>query len=259
MKRLSTETGEMATDEWIERLIELESDVRYQEYASTDEPEYLYVAGTLPVLVSAPHGAVHTRDGGAAVKITAKEEDEYTAGLARLLGSRTGAYVIYARRKSRTDPNADVEAPYKQVLLQIARENGICFVLDLHGAKKEQDFGVALGTVHGASCSVQQKQIIVRTFRTYGISEAGSGLARLDVDQRFPGKGDERRQPVVKFCQSHSLPAAQIEINAWLRIPLRRADATSPDKDFKGDPGLIRNLVEALSEVVISIANQCPQ
>jgi len=234
----------------VQQLVRLESDIRYQDYAADQEPEFLHLKGNIPILISAPHGAVHTRDG------KSKEEDEYTAGIARLIGNRTGAHVIYARRKSRTDPNADLTAPYKQALQQIVHENGIRFVLDLHGANKDRDFGIALGTMHGKSCSEKEKQIIVGTFEKHGISEAGSNLSRLDVDDQLPGEGSDHREPIVKFCQRNSLPAAQIEINAWLRIPARRADATAPDKEFKGDRRLIKNIIEALSGVVTSLANR---
>ena len=231
----------------IEQLVELENDILYQEYADDKQPEYVYLKGNIPVLLSAPHGAVQTRAG----KI--KEEDEYTAGLARLIGNRTGAHVIYVRRKSRTDPNADATAPYKQTLRQIVQENKINFVLDLHGANKDRDFGIALGTMNGKSCSEEERQIIVKTFEKYEISEAGNGLSRLDVDQLLPGEGNDRREPIVKFCHRNSLPAVQIEINAWLRIPVRRADASTPDKSFKGDQRLIINIIEALSDIVSSI------
>lgn len=237
-------------DELIERLIDLEDDIRYQESAGAGEPEYLHLVGNLPVLISAPHGAVHTRNG------SKKDEDEYTAGIARLVSGRTGAHVIYARRKSKTDPNADSAAPYKLALQQIVRENNINFVLDLHGAKKDRDFGIALGTMHGKSCSQKERLIIVRSFERYGISEAGKELSRLDIDDQLPGEGNHYREPIIKFCHRNSLPAAQIEINAWLRIPTRRADATVPDKEFKGDQRLIKNIIEALSDVVVSIVNR---
>ena len=231
----------------IERLVELENDILYQEYADDKQPEYVYLKGNVPVLLSAPHGAVHTREGNI------KEEDEYTSGLARLLGNRTGAHVIYARRKSRTDPNADATAPYKQTLRQIVQENEIIFVLDLHGANKDRDFGIALGTMHGKSCSDAAKLIIVSAFEKFGISKAGINLTRLDIDKQLPGEGDESREPIIKFCYLNSIPAAQIEINAWLRIPKRRDDASAPDKNFKGDQRLIINIIKALSDIVSSI------
>ena len=192
-------------DELIKRLIDLESDICYQEYAGTDDPEYLHVAGILPILISAPHGAVHTRYG------SKKDEDEYTAGLARLIGAITGSHVIYARRRSRTDPNADPSAPYKQALRQIVNENDINFVLDLHGAKKDQEFGIALGTMHGKSCPKKEKLIIVETFEKYGISTSGNNLSRLDIDDKFPGEGSDDRVTVIKYCYQNSFPAVQVE------------------------------------------------
>jgi hypothetical protein len=236
-------------DELIERLIELESDIRYQEYASDYEPEYLHVSGTLPILISAPHGAAHTRNGD-------KEEDEYTAGLARLVGSRTGAHVIYARRKSRTDPNADFDAPYKKSLQQIVHDNKINFVVDLHGANVDRDFGVAIGTMHGKSCPERDKLIIIGAFEKHGISEAGNRFSRLDIDNKLPGEGDDNREPITGFCHRISLPAAQLEINAKLRIPIRRDDATHHDIPFSGNQGLIKNLIEALSDIVTSFVER---
>ena len=80
----------------LKRLVELEADVRYQELPSSSEPEIRYIPGEIPILLSAPHGASHTRSGGY------KQEDEFTASFARLVSERTGAHVIYTRRRSGT-------------------------------------------------------------------------------------------------------------------------------------------------------------
>src|SRR5574337_771151 len=180
-------------DNIISQLIELEKDVRYQDFSSETEPEFRYETGKIPILISAPHGAVHTRNGD-------KEEDEYTTGIARLIGHKTAAHVLYARRKSRTDPNANPDAPYKAVLQQIVRENAIRFVMDLHGANSNSDFGVAVGTMHGKSCSADDKLLIVNTFRKYAILEEGKLLSKLDVDTKFPADGNNGREPITKFC-----------------------------------------------------------
>ena len=134
-------------------------------------------------------------------------------------------------------------------------ENGIRFVLDLHGASKDRGFGIAVGTMHGKSCSEQEKLIIVRTFEKYGISTSGNNLSRLDIDDKFPGEGSDDRVTVIKYCYQNSFPAVQVEINAWLRIPIRRADATALDKSFEGNQRLIVNLINALSDLVVSLAN----
>lgn len=244
------QSGTMKDEEIISRLMELENDVRYQEFSSETEPEYQYQAGKVPVLISAPHSAVHTRDR------KAKEEDEYTAGFAQLLGEKTGAHVLYARRKSNTDPNADTAAPFKNSLIQIVRHNNIRFVIDIHGANQDRDFGVAIGTMHGKSCSEKDKEIIIGVFNKYGISPTENGTSRLDIDNQLPGEGDIYREPIIRFCRNNSIAAAQIEINAKLRVPLRRNDSTHHDVPFFGDHALIYNLILALSDVVTSIAHR---
>ena len=236
-------------DAVIVQLINLENDVKYQEYAGNFEPEFLHVPGTVPILISAPHGAKHLRDG------ENKEEDEYTAGLARLVGERTGAHVIYARRRSRTDPNFAMDAPYKKSLFQIAEENKIKFVLDLHGAKKDWDFGVALGTRYGKSCSDNERKKIIDSFARYKISENSKEKYRLDVDKKMPGFGNKDIETVIKFCQKKDISAAQIEINAWLRIPERREDSSN-NEPFSGDKAMIENLVNALSDLVVSLSER---
>ncbi len=204
-----------AIEETIAQLLACESDVRHKQFANPGEEEYRYLPGSLPVLVSAPHGAVHTRD-------VEKEEDEFTAGLAQVIGARTGAHVLYARRKSLSDPNYTPNNPYKTSLLQFARQHGIRFVLDLHGAHANRDFGVALGTMHGRSCSPRERHLLIEILEHNGISPLGSGLTRLDVDTALPAEGAGDRQTVTGFCKLHRLPAAQLEINAQLRIPPRR-------------------------------------
>lgn len=240
----------MKDKEILTRLIELENDVRYQEFASETEPEFKYIAGKVPVLISAPHGAVHTRDG------KPKEEDEYTAGFAQLLGQITNAHILYSRRKSATDPNADPQAPYKKYLQEIVSENKIRFVIDLHGANANSDFGVAVGTMHGKSCSADDKIIIINLFRKYAITEDGDLLSRLDIDNKFSAEGNNGREPITKFCYGFSIPAAQFEINAHMRIPIRRNDATNHHILFSGDPKLIAKLVDSLSETVNSLAEK---
>mgnify|MGYP001312276447 CR=1 FL=1 len=249
LSRLCKNNNDKLKEKSIGKLVELEKDILYQEYANASEPEYLFTKGTIPILITAPHGAVHTRNGS-------KEEDEYTAGLARLLGERTGAHVLYARRKSNTDPNADTTAPFKNSLIQIVQNNNIRFVIDIHGANQDRDFGVAIGTMHGKSCSERNKEIIIGVFNKYGISPTGYDTSRLDVDNQLPGEGDNNREPIIRFCRNNTIAAAQIEINAKLRIPLRRIDSTHHGVPFSGDHVLIYNLILALSGVATSIAHR---
>jgi len=89
----------------LERLVELERDVRYQDPPEEGEAQVGLVRGEIPVLLSAPHAAVHTRRG------RAKEEEEFTAAMARLVAELTGAHALYARRRSATGPNWYPDVP----------------------------------------------------------------------------------------------------------------------------------------------------
>jgi len=235
--------------EIIRRLIELESDVRYQEPATANDPEWGYTAGRIPILLSAPHAAVHMRDK------KPKEEDEFTAGFARLVAELSGAHVLYARRRSNEDPNWRLEAAYKTYLADIVRNAGIRFVLDIHGAVTHTDFGVALGTSAGQSCPAQQ-ELITSTFRMFGLRPENEGLDRLDIDNAFSAKG---AGTITRFvCQQLEVPAAQFEINAHLRL-IERRDDSSQKRPFYGEPARIVNTVRAFVTLVDALNHSFEQ
>jgi hypothetical protein len=230
----------------LERLVKLEADVCYQEHASDEEPEFAYRPGTLPILISAPHGAVHTRNGD-------KEEDEFTAGIAQLVAEKSNAHVMWLRRRSDEDPNNDLDSRYKRWLLEIIVRQDIRFVLDIHGANKTRDFGIALGTSGGDSCRPEIQDEIIETLKRQSFVSNGTKLRRLTVNPkryRASGKGT-----ITSYISEHTdAGAAQFELNAHLRIPQRRSDATL-DEDFKSrDPALIEEVIEALTELVIVLA-----
>jgi hypothetical protein len=231
--------------EWIERLVALEADVRYQELPAEGEAEFRYLPGRIPVLLSAPHGAVHTRQG------RIKEEDEYTVGMARLVAQWTDAHVLYARRRSHSDPNWYPDVPYKRQLRQAVAQAGIRFVLDLHAAAASRDFGIALGTMKGKSCP-DHREAIVRALEQRGFRRDGQGLDRLDVDETFTARGRKGQETVTRYTwQRLGVPAAQFELHPCLRIVERRADATL-SRPFRGDVGRIERTVQALVDLVRS-------
>jgi hypothetical protein len=228
----------------LQRLIYLEKDVLYNSKPTICEPEFKYLRGTIPILLSAPHGSAQTRNG------ELKEEDEYTAGIARLVAKLTEAYVIYARRYSKTDPNYYSDIPYKDKLLRIITDNKIKFVLDIHGANQKRHFGIAIGSMGGVSCKAELP-IIVQSLLESGFSEDNSDvLSRLDIDRIFRGLGDENQETVIGYLHKKGIRAAQFEINATLRVPIRRQDAHADEKDFKGDPAMIIHLINTLVDLV---------
>jgi hypothetical protein len=234
-------------DPLLQRLMALESEIGYQTDSLPDEDSFQFVSGSLPVLLSAPHGAAHWR------KDRYKEEDEYTAGLVRMVAEITGAHVIYAHRRSLSDPNADQNAPYKDALREITRHYHPNILLDIHGCRPENGFGIALGTMKGTSCP-RHRPALLQTLHEHGFSTTASGLTGLNVDKKYPAMGVDSREPVTRFAwEKLGLPAAQFEVNAHLRVVQRLPGASTPGL-FTGAPDGILHLVATLTALVKAVA-----
>jgi hypothetical protein len=233
----------------LNRLVALEAEIAYQLPPEPGDVEYRYQKGRIPFLLSAPHGAVHTRNG------EPKFEDEYTAAFARLVAEETGAHVLYAHRKSSTDPNADPGAPYKGSLKQIVETARIALVLDIHGAAARRPFGLAIGSMRGHSCA-GYRNLILESLRQSGFSEDGVGLDRLDVDRTFAAVGSEAHETITRYAwQRLGVQAVQLELNAHLRIVERKPDASSTDL-FRGYPDRILKTVDAFLHLMQALTNR---
>ncbi len=235
---------EVPESDLLHRLVSLETDVLYQDVATGEKAEFSYVSGQVPILVSAPHAAVHTRLG------ELKQEEEYTAAFARLIADITGAHVIYARRKSLTDPNWYPDVPYKHLLQKIVETEEIRFILDIHGVSERRKFGIALGTMRGKSCP-QHRRAIIDKLKAHGFSQRSKDtLRRIDVDRSFSAVGKVGQETITRFVREIlDLPAAQFELHPSLRVVERRDDATEP-QPFYGEPALIGAAVRAFVDVV---------
>jgi len=231
-------------DSLLARLVELESNVSYRTAPEPGREEFSVFPGQIPVLLSAPHGAAHYRNG------KLKPEDEYTAGLAQLVAEETAAYALFACRQSSTDPNYYCNTAYKRELQRLVEKNGIQFVLDLHGCSPDRAFGVGLGTMFARSCP-RQRPVIIDTLESHGFSIGkNGGLMHLDIDQTFPAAGSDGVETVTRFAaEKLHVSAAQLEINAHLCIVQRLPGATSK-QPFEGKPELILRTIRALIALV---------
>jgi hypothetical protein len=233
----------------LHKMVELEEDVRYQEMASEGEPEIAIERGRGSILLSAPHGAVHCRKG------KLKNEDEFTVAMVRMVARLTGVHVIYARRRSDSDPNWYSDAPYKAILKTLIAEENISFVLDFHGSSAKRSFGIGIGTLHGQSCAGSM-DIILNVLGAHRFSNSASTrLERLDIDQTFPAVGAGNQETVTRFVWERlRIPAVQLEFNASLRTVREKPDSSylirrlgSP---FVGQPVHIERTMQALTSLV---------
>lgn len=236
------------------RLQQLEANVAYYDPPPAGEVPFSYQAGSIPVLLSAPHGAAHRRNG------RLKVEDEYTAALVQLVAAETGSHALYTHYQSDSDPNWDRHAPYKERLRQIIREQRIAFVLDIHGMSNRHKIGLAVGTINGRSCP-QHESHIVRVLENGRFKQATQAQAthfpQLQADHfvlnhsRFTG--GVKNHTVTRFVsQELNVPAAQLELCSSLRVVQREwmeAGQSWPQL-FQGDPDGIRHVVTTLIRLV---------
>lgn len=212
------------------RRIEFTS-IRYDEEAT---PYYGYIKGSIPILISAPHGAKHFR----AASNAWKAEDAYTASLAIVLGRLTGAHVLYVRNKTREDPNSDTGTAYKEFLKGVVEANKIRFVLDLHGSAgsvPKVDIGVMETSPSLCSCP---------TFRDV-LEGAFADLEPRVFNQRFAARGGGT---VTCFARkSLGIEAAQIEISRNYRIVESKATG------FRADPKNVLDMIERLRKAILAI------
>lgn len=235
-------------NDWLQRLVALESEVEYKSPPRRGEGEFCFQPGNLAVLISAPHGAAHTRHG------RLKEEDDFTAGLARLCAELSGAHALYAWRKSSTDPNYYPDVPYKHALREIIRRYDIRFVLDLHGCAAYRDFGIALGSMRGESLPPDYRRLILKVLHYYGFRSGGGWLSRVDVDRTFTGGNGSQQETVTRFVsQCLGVAAVQIELNSYLRV-VRRLPQASERDPFEGDPQMIERTIHLLVGLVRAVA-----
>jgi hypothetical protein len=225
-----------------------EAEVRYRDDPPPGQPPFRHLPGTRQVLISAPHGAQHWRRDGW------KGEDEYTAALTHILAAQTGAHALYAVRRVRPDPNFEDDSDYKRTLARLLREQDIELVLDLHGARRGRDFGLELGTMNGVTCPDYQATIIQHLEWQGFVRTHHRSLDRLWVNRLF--KGGARQRTVTRFVwEQCGVNAAQIEINAHLRVVRRKPDAAlyTTEPNFAADLVRMRRAIQALIRIIRSV------
>jgi hypothetical protein len=203
-----------------------------------NEPYFAYIKGTIPILISAPHGARHFRTR----ENRLKGADAYTAAMAMELGRLTGAHVIYTRSQAPEDPNNDPRTRYKDALAAIVKENGIRFVMDLHGAHGRHTFTIDVGTfsdvVDVCSCP-----LLLETIR-----RSLSSLPGVRFNSRFSASG---KGTVTYFAHENlRVDAAQFEINGRYRIPMMKGTTGGAVENEREIAAAIEGLRTVIVEIV---------
>jgi len=236
----------------LDTLIEIESHVHYGEPPPPCRDPFVIVKRDSPVLLSAPHGARTFRNEE---NERWHEEDEYTAGMALLLGQLCNTSVIATVwRTDDCDPNTHYEecCAYKGAMRKLVREKNIRYVIDLHGAASHHPWLVDLGTRYDKDDKDDKRPSLDcshrKRLKKCIVDRLGEGaLSKGNVN----GAKDKGR--VTAFAQEGlDLQAVQIEMNSRVRIPFRRTDASrfAIDGPFSAEPSKVVGMMQALVEFI---------
>ena len=242
-------TGEVL----LQRLVDLETAVTPKKPPTNGQSAFVHELGCRPILLSAPHGTAHHRNG------RVKAEEGFTSALARLIAAETKAHVLYTHYLSRRDPNHDPEAPYKTALRRIVEQHDIRFVLDIHGMSDRHRFGLALGTMNGRSCP-QHEPLILQTLQTHGFHQSTKAEVRQSDRLRWDRfvlnhsrfTGGVIDYTVTRFVADElGVAAAQIELCSSLRV----VQSVTADGRlvFVGDEAGIEKAVHTLIALVHTV------
>ncbi len=241
-------------DAALQALVALEQEqVHYDMPAPPGSSGLAVLPGRRAVLISAPHAVRHWRRG------SWKREDEYTAAIACWLHRQLGACALYPTHRIDPDPHADGDrGAYKQAIRDLIGTRAIRLVVDLHGARGDRDFAVALGTIRGESCPLYEVTVTA-AFEAAGFLQgldAASSLDRLALNPPHY-TGGVSDPTITRFAwRELGVPAVQVELNAWVRIVQRLPSASEAQRGiaplFWGDPERIRRVLAALTQIVES-------
>ena len=226
------------TTEHINRLINMESGINYDTPPLEGKESFIVIENDAPVLISAPHGARTFRNNKEQVW---HEEDEYTAGMALLLGELCSVPVITSTfRNDAYDPNytSNENVSYKQTLCRLIQKFHVRYVIDLHGAalyseKLDPKQTIDLGLRQSEKGSEPSMEMAHVEKLESLLSDTGTqcdASCFVVGHNKFPGAGEGT---VITYAVSQKNPATgknvqaiQIEMKPQVRIANRFPTAT---------------------------------
>lgn len=241
------------TEQHLQRLIQIESQVHYSTPAHPPRKPFVVIERESPVLISAPHGAICLRNDQ---KQIWHEEDEFTAGMAILLGEICNTSVIATTWKTiDSDPNYHFEnqSPYKQEIRRLAEARKLKWIFDLHGAAlNSQTLGqteiIDFGTrKEHKSFNPETLDILKNNV------ENRLGKNNIISENKFPAYATKNQMSITAFCQENlNIDSLQIEMKPFVRIPVRRIDSSAylSGEQYVGNKQMVIAMIQSLSDII---------
>lgn len=117
-----------------------------QTLESEKNGTYFIKKGQVPIIFTSAHGITQKKRNG---KI--KLAEPYTRAITRYVSKKADCYCLIKNEDTGVDPNKANNDEFKRILIDLISKNHIKMLVDVHGAKRERDFDVEIGTLFGTS------------------------------------------------------------------------------------------------------------
>lgn len=170
------------------------SEIRQLEHQESST--YEVKNGTIPVILVSAHGIGQKKRRG-----KLKLAEPYTRGIAKYVSKKADCFYLIKNQDTGVDPNKANHDEFKTFLTEIITKNHIKLMLDLHGAKKERDFDVEIGTLNGTSVDPKIVENLINSLKA-------SGIKNIAINEPFKGGN------IIKTVHENTgISCIQLEIN----------------------------------------------
>ena len=146
-----------------------------QKLEHDDNNTYEIKKGKIPIIITSAHGIAQKRRNG-----KFKFAEPYTRGIAKYISRKTNCYYLIKNEDTGTDPNKINRDDFKIILNDLISKNKIKMMIDLHGAKRERDFDVEIGTLDGKMAGQDTINKLIDCLRE-------AGIKNIALDDPFKG------------------------------------------------------------------------
>lgn len=161
---------------------------------------YITKDGTLPILLTAPHTMRQERLDG-----SIKVREPFTRAIAKYVSEKTNCSYLIKEKDTLIDSNWEEMDAFKILLEEKIKKGHIKLVIDLHGANKQRDFDVELGTLNNLSADFSTIMELKDAFEE-------NGIINIEMNQPFKGGG------ITKYVYGITdIDIIQVEINGKYR------------------------------------------
>lgn len=179
--------------------MDFKSEIEMLEQFNNDK-DYDLNKGNIPIILTAPHTMQQIKEDN-----TIKLSEPYTKAIALYVSKITNCSSLIKLKDTGIDSNSDNIDDFKLLLNDFIKENNIRLLIDIHGAKKEREFDIELGTLNNISADFSTINELKESF-------IENGIKNISVNNPFKGGG------IIRFIYGVTdIDVIQIEINRNFR------------------------------------------